>query len=664
MKNFINRLRKYFPIKKVIRDYIMMLMVTIIVCSTIIACDNDNNPEIPSQGNYTVKVEISCSIPGSCSDLKNVEISWLKPGTIDEAEIQVVNRGENWTETVVYEGIPETAVGALINPNLTDDIQEGAEISVDYSYGCKVTLLDDDKVVDFTNFDNNQSYTLTYDSSEDHDLSERILYTVTPQGIQKSQTVVEEEPAVEDKQKEFDEERERVNRKIHYFSLNDDATNSNYLYDNLLARFSQRVLWDGSPVGKGEFLFLYRNDIEKAPADIISQSLENGAILIIDGLSSYSQITGFCNSQGIHNPLADEELDVQHTMFIIANSSENIGHDQNVNYNSLFFVLNPSTEDKETITDYEQGLMVDQAVSQINDILNSNNSRSSAISRSAVENLEQLVGAQRVLLSDCVQTVGKSNYVKAKDNKDQSNIYSVILDIWNVYSVSENANYYYIHQEFLGAFQPCYKDIYVAKAKTPGFGKSIAKICEYYGDHVSITTTPAPGTGNMLIHRQSPKTTEGATTYSSGIEWNLAGEVGFIGKDKTGNVTSGVTLNSSQSYTINDVTVSNLCEPGRQLKWTFDFAKPRASFHPFYKAGTSFKEGALAGRSSFSSGMDYIVSFPVSSTPKPKMHIELEVAVKSDIAKGGRIDGWTKKTIWYYKTFSLPTLNEKMFRGK
>ena len=663
MRNLINSSGKYSAMAKATLGHIGMAIMAAILCLNMIACDSDNNPDGPLAGNYTVKVEIGCTVPGSCSALDNVKIAWLKPGTADEAVTRVVTRGEEWSETVVYEGIPEESVGAFIEPQLSEGIEEGAETTVDYSYYCKVTLLDEDKVVDFAGFENPLSYTFAYDSSQDYDLSERCLYTVTPQGVQRAQNVGEEDDS-EVENKLIDEDLQRVDGTIHYFSLNDDATNANYLYDNLLARFSQRVQWDGSPIGKGEFLFLYQNDIEKAPADILAQCLENGAILIIDGLSSYSQITGFCESQGIHNPLGDEELDVRHTMFIIANSSKSIAHDQNANYTSVFFVLNPSTENKETVSDYEQGLMVDQAVCQINDILNADGSRALPVSRGAVADLEQIVGAQRVMLSDCVQTVSKSDYVKPKDDKDQSNVYSVILDIWNVYSVRESANYYYIHQEFLGAFAPCYKGSYTGSVYTPTWGKSIAKICEYYGDHVAISTTPADGTGNMQIHRQSPNTTEGATSYSSGVEWNLAGEVGFIGKDKTGSLTSGVTLNSSQSYTINDVTVSNLCVPGRELKWNFDFAKPYTTFNFVYTACTSMHEGALVGRTSFSAGMDYIVSFPSASAPKPKMRLELEVALKADYGKCGVIDGWKKKTIWFYKNFYLPVLNERMFQGK
>ena len=48
-------------------------------------------------------------------------MAWLKPGATDKAVTRIVEK-ERWTQTVIYEEIPEEPIGVFVVPQLEDDV--------------------------------------------------------------------------------------------------------------------------------------------------------------------------------------------------------------------------------------------------------------------------------------------------------------------------------------------------------------------------------------------------------------------------------------------------------------------------------------------------------------------------------------------------------------
>ena len=597
--------------KRTILQYLGMLLVIIILCLPVISCDGEDNPENPSPGNYTVKMEISCTVPNTCVGLANVEMAWLRPENTAEVDTKIVEKGERWAQTVIYEKIPEGPIGFSVYPKLVEEIEEGTKLTVEYTYSCKVSLMLDDKVVEHVSCEIPVSDTFKYDPTINYRLSERIIYTVTTKGIQKAEGNIEDYTDPEIENKVVDEDLQRITGKVHCFSLNEDATDDNFLYDNMLARFSQRLQWDGMPIGKGEFLFLYKNDIEKAPANVIAQSLKNGAFIIIDCLDSYSQFTGFCKSQGIFNPLGDEDRDVSHTMFIVANSTNGLSAPGNDKCRGIFYVLDAALEEDGTATDYEQGLMVDNAVNTINRVITTQPAQAALRTRSSGED----EGAQIFGFSDLTHTLPSTDFKGAfKDDKtDRTNVYGVEFDIWNAYNAKDDRNYYYILEKLNAYFEPCYEGKAYIKDRIQGPWENFA-YCGWYAANMDIALFPAePEVSGLNIHK---------TAVSD----------------------------------IDDVTAIDQRTPGKYVKWRFDFKAPKFKFKFLENQDTEIIEGALAGRTSFSAQMDYIISFPASVTPRVEMSLDVHLSTKHGQG-GGSYEYLNHRTKKFKRTFSLPTVS-------
>ncbi len=616
---------------EILKGFVRAVSLAVLLFASFACSDEDKRGE--ASEDYEVVVEMCYMPAGNASAVVGAEISW--PTSEDEGASDIVHGDKSWTRQITYKNCPEHSVGFNITPLLDEKIAEGSEVNIKYSIKCAVTLMSGGMIVDFVALEDDFDYDITYSDVESFDLSEKYLFMVTKDRIERLIISKEEESTEVAEEPDNDSDAVKANGTLYYFSCADDEEKDNHLFDNFIARFGDRRLWDGVELGKGDFLFLHKNDIEKANLNVLKASLSNGVVIVVDALESYSIFKAFCEFCGIYNPLPDDEIDVSHTMFIIANADSNITSEGVMPYRGVFFMLSPESGagKPETVSDYWQGVIIDQAIMKLNEIRTESNE---GVPRSDWnDDMQKLVGAYKVFLSDggYRHTLYKSDYQKGKVAKDsQTNIYNVEYDIWNVFSLTEKRNYYYIHQEFLGSFSACFKDVYNAKVKS-GIGKSIAKVCEWYGDNVTLTTTPYNSEG-MQIHRNSLETTSSSTSYQSGFSWNLGGEIGFLGKTPSGNVNSGISLNSSYSYTIEDVTISNSCVPGSVLEWCFDLKNARCKFNPIKTAATAMEEGALAGRKSFTAGTDFIISFP-ESTVNPLLKGELRVELRRTCGKMG-----------------------------
>lgn len=617
------------------------------LCLQLSSCSDNDAPDNPESTDFKVEMEIGCTFKNTCAGVKKVQISWLRPGSADEADCEPVEGPDKWTKTVAYDGIPEGPMGIFVNPLIEEDVKDGQPIKLDYEYSCKVTLRRGEKIVDCKSLSHSQDFEFVYDETQERDLTDGLAFAVTPQGIKEAE--IEDDPDSEIEQKTSDEDACLINGRVYCYSVSDVATNDAYLYDNMLARFSERRGWDGLPARKGDFIFLYKNDIEKAPADVIKESLDNGAIIIVDCLESYAQFAGFCKSQGLFNPYGDEERDVSHTMFVVANSVNGISAAGNDNYRGVFFVLDADG----ALSDYEQGLMVDNAVNAINKIITPQPFEATPRARGVVDDLSEFISAtkymfvERVIFeSELFDKDGKGDYLR-------TNIYSNEYDVWNVFSLSEDRNYYCIHQEFIGNFAPCYFGI------IKSFNE---KKCGWYASYLDLSLKPRTrnGTHGMQIHRYTPKGTQESESYSSGFSANLGGTLGVQGGKGTHTGTGGISFNSSQSYNIKDVTVYDKCSPEEDIRWLFDFKGPKFKFRPWCKAGASISEGANVGRNTFSAGMDYLISFPASvQQPEMVSTMDVQLNLKYGTGVSTEVSSVKERRV---NIFRLPSLSQEDFK--
>lgn len=295
-----------------------------------------------------------------------------------------------------------------------------------------------------------------------------------------------------------------------------------------------------------------------------------------------------------------------------------------------------------------QGQIIDQALTSIQKVLYGTGTNFLNVStRSTDDELNELTD---LISATKYYVTGTQTLVKEKDYRGPekidiadtvSNAYNVEYDIWNAYSIDEGRNYYYIHQEIMCSFANGYVDVYRKAVGT------IAKVCEWYGKEIDITTTPhGDGALDMRIHQTSPSTTESSTSYTSGISGTIGGEIGFSGKKATGSVSGGVTISSSYTYTIDDVTISNLCSGSGsdgQLAWNYSLAAAFSKYAPFSWACTNLHEGALCGRTTFTAGTDYLISFQ-GSTVAPLLKSTNKVTLRSTCSKAGKNSAEREKT--------------------
>lgn len=635
----------------------MLAMATLPSCS-----DDDNDAPGAKEGEYTVTLEMSYTLNNASSGLDGVDIG--VSGSDDDNIPVTKDPGETWSETVTQTVMANGVVGFATYPRITESIKDGEEVTVDYTARCKATVKLDGNVVDSDMYDVTASYTLDYDS--ELNLVDGFMFRVSADGDLTRINIDDElkgdtdEPDTE-QQPVTDDDEVMAKGTLHYYSHADDATNDNHLFDNFVARFPTRMQWDGQPLSKGHYLFLLGNDIEKTPLKVVKESLDNGAIMVIDALDSYATFKRFCETLDIFNPLGDNEVDdVEHKMFIVADAKTLFVADDGARYRGVFFMLDPEDEDDTLPSDFAQGKMIDHAIETLNGITSTSVSPDMNVqSRSTNDNLVDLASAYKVYF-EMTHTLTKSDYQKSSKAKDkQTNVYSFEYDIWNVYSLSEHRNYYLVHQEIHCNFSPCYKDIYSGAVKTNGC-KTMAKVCEWYGDRVSINTKI--NGDSIRIHRDTPETTASSTSYTSGFSWSLGGLVGFVGSAMEGSINAGISCSSSESYSINDITVSNLTMPGQAAVWNFDLKGASASFNPFKVAGTTMNEGALSGRTTFKGGTDFIFSCTKKGDNKPTLSSDVEVTLRRTCGKCGSKCHEDTKTKKQCNTIELPYLTDDNFK--
>lgn len=644
-----------------------VLIISALFGIGITGCKEEGKDEPSPDGNLKATVEISLELTSDFSQIGQMGIAYP---TTDDVRIDTVKVGEKYSKSLIYNQLPDTA-GIYLFHILDENATLGATVTAGYNLSYKVMLQSGNEVVDVKFVDESPANTFTpaKDLDELHEqlsvlFDKHIFFELGKDKIKElsedefagDTDLTESEPLPEE-----DEDLVTIDNMLYYINIADVKTNDKFLHDNLLARFLNKTNWSGNELKKGDFLYLNGSEI----ASVINNAtlrdcMAKGVICVLGGVESYDVLDQFCQNAAIHNPITPDQKDISHKLFIIADADESLSDDSDIFYYGFFYALSPTDNNGDYLSDYAQGKQIDQALRSLKEVLNPGNAVHPLGLRNGSDmedDLTKLTGAYKVFLNEsgCNQTLDASQY-RDKSKGGGTNVYSVEYDIWNALSLKEKRNYYYIHQEILTNFTDCYKGVY---SKAVG---TIAKVCEYYGKEVEVTTVPVNCSG-MEIHRDEPKTTQSSTTYTSGLSWNLGGSVGVevSKKGPTGmfQISGGIQVNQSTQYEVHDVTISNLCKQGISLGWLFDLSDVRVTYAPFSKACSNIHEGSLTGRTTLSAGTDYIISFP--ETEEPQLQGNLRVQLHSAAAKAGQKCAQRDEIANFKQIFKLPRLTSADF---
>ncbi|MGQ0801285.1 MAG: hypothetical protein ACT4NL_14400 [Pseudomarimonas sp.] len=107
----------------------------------------------------------------------------------------------------------------------------------------------------------------------------------------------------------------------------------------------------------------------------------------------------------------------------------------------------------------------------------------------------------------------------------------------------------------------------------PGYFVNGSMAQGWYVTYYNLKTYPQDFLGNadMLMAQNSPGTTQGATTVSASVSRTTGISIGFFGDQLTATYSDSVTIGTSESYSIPDVTVVNGSNSqGNEAQWSFE----------------------------------------------------------------------------------------------
>ncbi len=650
------------------RNLLPHLAVAMLIIMLATSCQEDEVNEPGGTSNLKVEVELTYSLGESLGDIAYVEIMYPTTSNFEEGvATDTLRCGETWTKTLTYDA-PAT-VGMIVSALHKEGAVPEGVITTQYEYSCNVRLMDGDKVVDTKVYSDTQESTLNYETdSHFHEqlaaaLDFHTLFSVDNKSIKVTDREIKDSDLIgAEKLPEEDNNDVTMTNTLYYISSADVTTNLQCLHDNILARFSNKQQYTaGQKLSKGDFLFLKGSEINSADKEALRESAVNGAIFILDKIDSYQTLEDFCNTIGAHNFMS-ESTDISEELFIIADAAVSLADNEASPYSGFFYILSPKDDNGNYVDDYTQGQVIDNALFSIQRVLNNfATNRLAAVTRADddLQNVKDLVGAIKFYTNKTV-TIDKSQYRNMEKanvtEKGTSNTYGFEHDIWHVYSIDEDRNYYLIHQEIICSFADAYRGVYNANVTTNGC-HTIAKVSEWYGKNIKVTLTPVNAL-SMQIHRSSPETMQSSTSYTSGFAWNLARSVAIsLDGGASSTVSGGVTFSTSSTYKIDDVVISNLCSQNSKLSWNYDIRGASAHFNLFSTACTVMDESALCGRTTFTAGTDCIISLP-ATTEAPELKFEAAVTLRSSCGKAGCICGERDNVDVYNSILKLPFLQK------
>jgi len=441
---------------------------------------------------------------------------------------------------------------------------------------------------------------------------------------------------------------------LYYYSAASASTDHSTLVDNMLRRYPNVAKWNGTSALRQGDMFMFGADefasiAENAETlDAFKQMYGSGVIMAMEG-GVESDFAKVCSALGCYNPYEGTPdagyLPGEKPLWVFSGplpSAEGIYMKMCPSDESIY-MPSPENDNEEPdektgfFTDYVQGQFCDLVVDAIQ------NSLEPPVRTNDPQELTNLVSAYKVYFQQS-QTIQAGWYNKSDMKENRTNAYQVEYDIYSCFSEDEKRTYYYIHAEIMCNFANTYIGVYLAASP-------MYKDCAYYGRAVYLSSRHGGDHDGVILHRTNPQTTQQITEYTSGVSFNLGGEVGT---SSGASISGGVTISKSESYSVSDVTISELSNPFPQpnAAWKFDLKPATAYFHLFYYVDTGINEGSLTGRTSFHGGADFIFSMPQGHSPS--WYIGFTVELELIYCDSGKVQGTGTKYASLDKWFNLP----------
>lgn len=415
---------------------------------------------------------------------------------------------------------------------------------------------------------------------------------------------------------------------------------------NFLARYNRTVPFsDLKTVVAGDAVAFEATSLngllsDDAKASVIKSAYNQGAVLLMSGGQS-SDFARLCGALGCYNPyedaaneaLADGEKplwvlsgELPSANGIYAMLSPYIPADEEVTITTIEDGEEVDDDDLEApnftvaepgfMSDYRKGQLCEQVAIGINKGL-----APKSASNVDQKELTDLMSATKLYLS------GTRSWQKDSKSQKRTASFCIELDIWNAYSESEKEQYYLVHQEMTYAFGE-----YCIGSFHNGAWKEYGRYGKYYETTFRNTDKPEA----VKFHRLSPYTTQMSTTYTSAVALNLGGNVSL----KDAGVTAGLNISHSETYTVEDVYVTNNSVASSQLSkasWTFDMRDASGYYNWKAHGFTDFKPCSASARSTFVCGTDYILSVPQGTPNKWELESVLTTRLVSCYSAFGKV---------------------------
>ena len=623
------------------RIFSRLAAVALLACTAAAAtsCSDDDgggNGGDPGTG-MTTRLTMYYAPTGDLSRIGDIAVLYT---TGDTVQVDTVKGGQVWQKTVDVSAAVDTVgmeVFALNNPADTTT----ATVDISYKLSVAVALMDGANIHAIDTVDTTESYTVELEpiGSRAEQVSAVIAewhYFAVGGGQVKKLDYEKEfgDPAGDGSIHNplTDEDEVKMDNMLYYTDQADIQAHedSDCLLDNLTARFPNKALWNGHVLGKGDVLLLRGSGLGSADMAAVRQSMAAGAICVIDDVDTYRALDDFCAAADVTNALSEEDFETP-ALYILADADVDMSADQGTPVRGFFYMLTPTDDNGGLMNDYQQGQCIDMALTSIKEVQAGSPAAGAAKTRQTSQtDLQTLADMFKVYKSGAANLEG-SDYRRSSIGKRVAN-YSIEYDIYNAFSLGEKRNYYYIHQQIMADFNNVYAGIYSNNVTTDGC-HTIAKVCEWYGSEVETTMTPDAKSGGMQIHQTAPGTTQLSASHTTGLSLSLNGEFGFNGENPEGGISGGISIENSRTETIPDVSITETSSPGTKVGWKFGMSGARTTFMPIYTAATNMHEGALVGRSTFTTVTDCMVSFPEGTAPV--INGTVKVTLRSTCGKCG-----------------------------
>jgi hypothetical protein len=158
--------------------------------------------------------------------------------------------------------------------------------------------------------------------------------------------------------------------------------------------------------------------------------------------------------------------------------------------------------------------------------------------------------------------------------------------ITGVYSYEQDADYYMVEQEVImmnGDLKIVHEEETSISGVT-GLKYGIASYGFSKGMKTYCTLVPEVKNNNIVqLTQASPLTSTGSASFTTGSSYNIGGNVGLTTSGPTANISGGITISSSYTTSIPDVSVTNKCISGDVegikddngfVEWIYDIAWP------------------------------------------------------------------------------------------